>query len=137
MNLMQEKKIHSSKPFASAGTENDALPTGSETTAAPAGPEAVPADTGTCQKDVRNCPTDTGICTETAESDAGQAPLSSELDKRRNDIEKALRKKFKRDLIGRFEKAVVQYELVQEGDRIAVAGVSILTEGRVVTLWKE
>ena len=24
-----------------------------------------------------------------------------------------------------------------EGDRIAVAGVSILTEGRVVTLWKE
>ena len=24
-----------------------------------------------------------------------------------------------------------------DGDRIAVAGVSILTEGRVVTLWKE
>ena len=117
---MQEKKLYSRQPFASAGTENDALPTGSETAASPAGPEAVPADTGTCQKDVRNCPADTGICTETAESDAGQAPLSSELDKRRNDIEKALRKKFKRDLIGRFEKAVVQYELVQEGDRIAV-----------------
>ena len=24
-----------------------------------------------------------------------------------------------------------------EGDRIAVAGVTILTEGRIVTLWKE
>ena len=43
-----------------------------------------------------------------------------DLETRRSDIEKALRKKFKRDLIGRFEKAVVQYELVQEGDRIAV-----------------
>ena len=42
------------------------------------------------------------------------------IEKRRNDIEKALRKKFKHDLIGRFEKAVVRYELVQEGDRIAV-----------------
>ena len=26
---------------------------------------------------------------------------------------------------------------VQKGDRIAVAGISILTEGRIVTLWKE
>ena len=149
---MQEKKLYSRQSFASAGTENDALPTGSktaasptgsektvsptasETTASPTGPEAAPAntgicqkdvrncpaDTGICQKDVRNCPADTGICTEAAGSDAGQAPLSDGLDKRRNDIEKALRKKFKRDLIGRFEKAVVQYELVQEGDRIAV-----------------
>ncbi len=39
---------------------------------------------------------------------------------RRGEIEKGLRKKFKRDLIGRFEKAVVQYQLVEEGDRIAV-----------------
>ena len=43
-----------------------------------------------------------------------------DVEARRNDIEKALRKKFKHDLVGRFEKAVVQYELVQEGDRIAV-----------------
>ena len=117
---MQEKKIHSSQSFASAGTENDTLPTGSETTASPAGPEAAPADTGTCQKDVRNCPAETRACTKTAGADVGQISPSDDLDKRRNDIEKALRKKFKRDLIGRFEKAVVQYELVQEGDRIAV-----------------
>ena len=39
---------------------------------------------------------------------------------RRGEIEKGLRKKFKRDLIGRFEKAVVEYQLVEEGDRIAV-----------------
>ena len=26
---------------------------------------------------------------------------------------------------------------LSEGDRIAVAGVSILTEGRIVTLWRE
>lgn len=44
----------------------------------------------------------------------------SDLEIRRADIEKALRKKFRKDLISRFEKAVVQYELVQEGDRIAV-----------------
>ena len=39
---------------------------------------------------------------------------------RRGDIEKSLRKAFKHDLVGRFEKAVVQYGLVEEGDRIAV-----------------
>ncbi|MBQ3393077.1 MAG: ATPase [Lachnospiraceae bacterium] len=38
----------------------------------------------------------------------------------REEIEKSLRKKFKHDLEGRFEKAVVRYELVEEGDRIAV-----------------
>ncbi len=35
------------------------------------------------------------------------------------DLEKDLRKKYKHDLIGRFEKAVVRYELVEEGDCIA------------------
>ena len=38
----------------------------------------------------------------------------------REDIEKSIRKKFKHDLEGRFEKAVVQYELIEEGDNIAV-----------------
>ena len=37
-------------------------------------------------------------------------------EERRNEIEKALRKTFRHDLIGRFEKAVVQYNLVEEGD---------------------
>lgn len=41
-------------------------------------------------------------------------------EKRREDIEKSLRKKYKHDLVGKFEKAVVQYELVAVGDRIAV-----------------
>lgn len=41
-------------------------------------------------------------------------------EKRREDIEKSLRKKFKHDLVGKFEKAVVEYKLVEEGDRIAV-----------------
>ena len=41
-------------------------------------------------------------------------------EERRNEIEKALRKTFRHDLIGRFEKAVVQYNLVEEGDRIAI-----------------
>ncbi len=36
------------------------------------------------------------------------------------DIEKSIRKKFKHDLEGRFEKAVVQYDLIEEGDHIAV-----------------
>ena len=37
-----------------------------------------------------------------------------------DEIEKSIRKKFKHDLEGRFEKAVVQYELIEEGDHIAV-----------------
>ncbi len=41
-------------------------------------------------------------------------------EQRCSDIEKSIRKKYKHDLEGRFEKAVVQYELVEEGDRIAV-----------------
>ena len=36
------------------------------------------------------------------------------------DIEKSIRKKFKHDLEGKFEKAVVQYGLIEEGDHIAV-----------------
>ena len=36
------------------------------------------------------------------------------------DIEKSIRKKYKHDLEGKFEKAVVQYELVEENDRIMV-----------------
>ena len=36
------------------------------------------------------------------------------------DIEKSIRKKFKHDLEGRFEKAVVQYELIEQGDNIAI-----------------
>lgn len=39
---------------------------------------------------------------------------------RRDGIEKSLRKAFKHDIVGRFEKAVARYELVEEGDRIAV-----------------
>jgi tRNA(Ile)-lysidine synthase TilS/MesJ len=35
-------------------------------------------------------------------------------------VDKTLRRTFKHDLVGRFEKAVVQYQLVEEGDRIAV-----------------
>ena len=45
---------------------------------------------------------------------------SEDLQERRNEIEKKLRKKYKHDLVGRFEKAVVRYELVSENDRIAV-----------------
>lgn len=41
-------------------------------------------------------------------------------EKRREEIEKSLRKKFKHDLVGKFEKAVVEYQLVEEGDRICV-----------------
>ena len=41
-------------------------------------------------------------------------------DKRREDIEKSLRKKFKRNLYGMFVKAVCDYDLVSEGDKIAV-----------------
>ncbi len=41
-------------------------------------------------------------------------------EEKRADIEKSIRKKYKHDLEGRFEKAVVQYGLVEEGDRIAV-----------------
>ncbi len=33
--------------------------------------------------------------------------------------------------------SVVVNKGLAEGDRIAVAGITILTEGRVVTLWKE
>ena len=36
------------------------------------------------------------------------------------DIEKSIRKKFKHDLEGKFEKAVVAYDLIEEGDHIAV-----------------
>lgn len=36
------------------------------------------------------------------------------------DIEKSIRKKFKHDLEGKFEKAVVSYNLIEEGDHIAV-----------------
>ena len=35
-------------------------------------------------------------------------------------IEKSLRKKFKKDIFSRFTKAIVEYELVEEGDKIAV-----------------
>ncbi len=38
----------------------------------------------------------------------------------REDIEKSIRKRFKHDLEGKFEKAVVQYSLIEEGDHIAV-----------------
>ena len=43
-----------------------------------------------------------------------------DIEKYRSDVDKTLRKTFKHDLVGRFEKAVVQYQLVEEGDRIAV-----------------
>jgi tRNA(Ile)-lysidine synthase TilS/MesJ len=39
---------------------------------------------------------------------------------RREQIEKSIRKTFKKDIFSRFTKAIVEYELVQEGDRIAV-----------------
>ena len=43
-----------------------------------------------------------------------------DIEKYRSDMDKTLRRTFKHDLVGRFEKAVVQYQLVEEGDRIAV-----------------
>ena len=43
---MQEKKFHSSQPFASAGTANDALSTGSEKTDSPTGSEKTISPTG-------------------------------------------------------------------------------------------
>ena len=39
---------------------------------------------------------------------------------RQEQIEKSLRKKFKKDIFSRFTKAIVEYELVEEGDKIAV-----------------
>ena len=39
---------------------------------------------------------------------------------RREEIEKSLRKKFKRDIMAPFVKAIVQYDLVEPGDHIAV-----------------
>lgn len=43
-----------------------------------------------------------------------------DIEKYRSDVDRTLRRTFKHDLVGRFEKAVVQYQLVEEGDRIAV-----------------
>ena len=43
-----------------------------------------------------------------------------DIEEYRSDMDKTLRRTFKHDLVGRFEKAVVQYQLVEEGDRIAV-----------------
>ena len=36
------------------------------------------------------------------------------------DIEKSIRKKFHKDIFSKFAKAVKEYELIQEGDKIAV-----------------
>ena len=47
-----------------------------------------------------------------------QKDMDSE--QRRDDIEKSLRKKFKRNLFGMFVKAICDYQLVEPGDRIAV-----------------
>ena len=41
-------------------------------------------------------------------------------EERRNGIEKSLRRQFRRDLMGKFVKAVNTYDLIQPGDRIAV-----------------
>ena len=49
-----------------------------------------------------------------------------DIEKYRSDVDKTLRKTFNHDLVGRFEKAVVQYQLVEEGDRIAVITPSAL-----------
>jgi tRNA 2-thiocytidine biosynthesis protein TtcA len=49
-----------------------------------------------------------------------QAQKAAGDEKRRHDIEESIRKKFKKDLFGKFTKAVVEYRLVEEGDRIAV-----------------
>ena len=72
------------------------------------------------------------------ESEMNTRTGGQDLETRRSDIEKALRKKFKRDLIGRFEKAVVQYELVQEGDRIAVciSGGKVSPEAKTPCSWQ-
>ena len=40
--------------------------------------------------------------------------------KRRDEIERSLRKKFKSDIFGKFVKAIVDYELLAPGDHIAV-----------------
>ena len=44
--------------------------------------------------------------------------LASE--ERREDIEKSIRKKFKRDLYSKFVKAICDYDMIREGDKIAV-----------------
>ena len=63
---------------------------------------------------------DQEICSLNFEQRNMEITYSEDLQERRNEIEKKLRKKYKHDLVGRFEKAVVRYELVSENDRIAV-----------------
>ena len=57
-------------------------------------------------------PAEPGRLPECAETDA--------LTKRREEIEKSLRKKFKKDIMAPFVQAVNRYALIEEGDRIAV-----------------
>ncbi|MBP5291546.1 MAG: tRNA 2-thiocytidine biosynthesis protein TtcA [Lachnospiraceae bacterium] len=52
------------------------------------------------------------------ESCAANSPSHEQA--RREQIEKSLSKKFKKDIFSRFTKAIVDYELVREGDKIAV-----------------
>ena len=40
-------------------------------------------------------------------------------------------------ILSYMRRAVDDYGMIAEGDRIAVAGVTILTEDRIVTLWRE
>ncbi|MCI2048508.1 MAG: ATPase [Lachnospiraceae bacterium] len=49
-----------------------------------------------------------------------QARNAADPEQRRLDIEDSIRRKFKKDLFGKFVSAIVQYRLVEEGDRIAV-----------------
>jgi tRNA(Ile)-lysidine synthase TilS/MesJ/rhodanese-related sulfurtransferase len=44
----------------------------------------------------------------------------AEDEERRNAIEKSLTKKFRRDIFSRFTKAIVQYEMLSPGDKVAV-----------------
>ena len=52
--------------------------------------------------------------------DASGVPDACSGERPADEIEKSIRKKFKHDLAGKFEKAGVQYELIEEGDHIAV-----------------
>ena len=51
---------------------------------------------------------------------AAMLQKENDIEKRREDIEKSLRKKFKADILGKFVKAISDYELLSPGDHVAV-----------------
>lgn len=49
-----------------------------------------------------------------------QMAMEDDMEERRANIEKSIRKRFHKELFSRFAKAINEYDLVQEGDKIAV-----------------